>query len=147
MTGEMVHPNHQTIIGACEPVCERSRDCDRAFLIRTRRSTMLCSATPSFTMSNNRASASRAKDGARPLAGRRRIILHNHRAALDNGEGFAEALDPRPNPGGRAEVEDHDVVPHMVDNLAEREFQLDAPAPAQSALEDRELQPFAVPVH
>ena len=36
-------------------------------------------------MSNNRASASRAKDGARPLAGRRRITLHNYRAALDHG--------------------------------------------------------------
>jgi hypothetical protein len=46
-------------------------------------------------MSISDASASRATGSARPLAGRRRIILHDHRAALDHGEGFTQTFDPQ----------------------------------------------------
>jgi hypothetical protein len=64
------------------------------------------------------ASAWRATDGARPLAARRRVTLHDHRAAFDHGEGFAEAFDARANALGGAEVEDHDMVLRVVDDLA-----------------------------
>src|SRR6202043_2987695 len=76
-----------------------------------------------------------------------RIILHDYRAALDHGERFAQAFDSRPDRGGWAEIEDHHVVLRMVEDLYEGEFQLDASALAQAALEHRELQPFPVAVH
>ena len=49
--------------------------------------------------------------------------------------------------GGRPEIEDHHVVLGMVDDLAERQFELDAPAPAEAALEHRQLHPLAIPIH
>src|SRR5258705_12448644 len=98
-------------------------------------------------MSNTAASASRGTGDARPLAQPRRTILHDYRAALDHGEGFAQTFDPRPDRGSRAEVEDHHMVLRVVDDLPKRELQLDAPPLVQAALEDRKLQPLPISIH
>jgi len=65
----------------------------------------ISAATHSFTMSNIDASATGATERARPLAGRRHIILHDYRTALDGREGLTETFDSRPDAGSGAEVE------------------------------------------
>ena len=82
-----------------------------------------------------------------PLARRRWIILHDHRAALDHGKGFTQTFDSRSERGSRTEVEDDYVIFGVVDDLFKRELQLDPAPSAQAALEDRQLHPLAVSVH
>ena len=65
-------------------------------------------------MSNIDASAGRATERTRPLAGRRRVILHDYRTALDDGEGLTEALDARANACGGAEVQKVYAVAELV---------------------------------
>src|SRR5437868_2878783 len=54
--------------------------------------------------------------------GRRRITSHDHRAALDHGERFAQTFDPRPDRCSRAEVEDHHMVLRVVDDFPTANF-------------------------
>jgi hypothetical protein len=118
MAGETARPRYQENIGDCRRVREGSRDRGPAFPMRARSASDAAGRNPFVHNVKYHASAWRATDGARPLAARRRVTLHDHRAAFDHGEGFAEAFDARANALGGAEVEDHDMVLRVVDDLA-----------------------------
>ena len=106
----MAHFKRLGIVPDCKPICEGSQERSLAFAMRTLDRSDARPATYCLTISNRVASASRTVSEARALAGGRRIILHDYRAAFDDGEWLAEALDARSDALGGAEVEDHDMV-------------------------------------
>ena len=73
--------------------------------------------------------------------------LHDYRAAFDDRKGFPETFDARSKIPRRTELEDDDMVFDVVDRFFERQFELDPPPPAESALEHRQLHPFTISLH
>ena len=60
---------------------------------------------------------------------------------------LAEADDARGHAVGGADVDEHDVVLGMIDHSVEARNQIGVAAAAETALEDGELDPFAVSLH
>ena len=89
----------------------------------------------------------RALGGTGALARTRRNASHDDRLAAHGLELLAEAHDARLDSVSDADVHQHDVILGMIDHRVEARNQIGVPAAAQAALEDRELDPLAVPLH
>src|SRR5690606_34148281 len=73
--------------------------------------------------------------------------LHYHRLALDRRERSAQAGYPRAHVLCGAEIDHHDMIIRIENQLVKRREQVGLPAAAEATLENGKLHPFAITFH